>query len=774
MTQVNLRQEPWLDKLVNVEVMQQGHWTDAVQPWIAMPMAPRRDIFGIRYHGEAHGVEVESVERACLPDTAAAVFHMDFGALINGDPYTIDLNYNANSAWDLMSSGRGFDVRISVADPPQGDSTGFIPAWKTIFIGTVVAQDDDLFAGDQMPGGRRTWRCSDLLWRTSRWPMNRHHNYNSGLMETHVEGHPGYNYACQGYYRRLIGNKEVTLASADPYGDLGALSPNYSAHTFAGIGAATIWTDLQTVNHSLVCSRAKGEPVFAVSGATALLSDGQFVWEVNDTMTCWDFINRVLARKRGRGVSFLDWTEDVGAPFNVHPKITVVAQTELDIVATPPVGPPIIYPGAVTGGTAVAVNLLGDQRVVPGSVQMSKNDTGTCDYLESEGEQIELLVTLSPGDGTLDKRWIAGDETAFAALDAAKPWLRNSTRWQYVWQRWGIPPGFPWVAKDGNNGADKGAVSGHPINWYCKDDGNYALGLPSVPSQSNSKTVSRILSDLPLYEGYDYTANALTRYDGAAQSTEAYAPPRSRPLILINANYGVAGANYIDAVTAIGAGLANDDFGLLIISGDASIGQRPFSGVAGPAAGVYDPNTLVVTVGLQLSNRVRQASANIDPLTALPFVRENAPRRRSLRFPGIFLWLADPAAIWSIYDPASGTNQQTALRLCAGGTITPLNVITPGVLRDDRKNLAQLHALAWAWYSVPHYTGQWQTRDCGFSPFFNLEPAGTQTYPTIGQVVTTLDVTVPYSPSVPITKIRWDVAPNVTTWVLDWADLDLT
>ena len=771
---INLQQEPIFDPLVRIQVMEQGHWTDSTQPWVDMPMAARLDSLGVRYWGNINGVELDSVERTCLPDVGSAVFHMEFG-YINGGQYDTGNVGEADTAWGLIKNGAGMDVRISIAEPPQGDSTGFTPTWKTIFIGTVVAQEDSPFAGSG-EAGRRTWRCSDLLWRTSRWPMNRHNNYN-GTFDIHCEGHPGYNFAVQGYYRRVIGNLDADNNYYDPYGDLGGLDVHYKAHTFAGIGAAATWTDLQVVNHALVCSRARGEPVLEVTGATSLLDLARFVWPVNDAEPCWDFINRVLARQRGRGLSFLDWTEDVGAPFNVKPKITVTAQSYDDITANPPGGSPVVFPGANSNGTSKDVDLTGDQRVVDGGISISKNDTGTCDYLESEGEPLEILVTLSPGDdGTLAKRWNASDEAAFAALPSGKTWLFNSSRWQYVWQRWGIPTDFDWTVKDGNNGATSGSAGGHSINWFCNDLGNLQLaatGTP-VPSQTNSKTVTRIMSDLPLYEGYDYTANSLTRYDGAAQNAELYAPPRLRPLILRNFNRGNAAATYVDSVTADGSGLANDDFGVLIISGDASIGQRPFSGVGGPAAGQFAPEALTLTVGLQLSNRVRMASAQTDPTTALPYVREKAPRRRSLRFPGIFLWLADPSAIWSIYDATINANNQTPKRNAAGGTVSSDGLtIVPGIIRDDRSKLAQLHALAWSWYSSPRSTGQWQIRGCGLFDDFPLEPSGSAPYPPIGAVVHHLTSSVDYFPNTPITRIRWDVASGVTTWVLDWNELDL-
>ena len=108
---INLQQEPIFDPLVRIQVMEQGHWTDSTQPWVDMPMAARLDSLGVRYWGNINGVELDSVERTCLPDVGSAVFHMEFG-YINGGQYDTGNVGEADTAWGLIKNGAGMDVRI--------------------------------------------------------------------------------------------------------------------------------------------------------------------------------------------------------------------------------------------------------------------------------------------------------------------------------------------------------------------------------------------------------------------------------------------------------------------------------------------------------------------------------------------------------------------------------------------------------------------------------------------------------------------------------------
>lgn len=792
--------------LVRILVMAQGLWT--AQAWEVLPIPPRLTRAGSRYYGRRHGYELDSVENAALPEVGAAVFHFDYGS-INGVEYDIDDDDSLTTARDLL----GYDIRIQLAPAPASltatAASAFSPAWKTVFLGTVIAQDDAPWTADQISqtlvgGGRRTYRCADLMWRTQRWPMNRHHaviqEANTAASSAnprgfvHAYGHPGYNYAIQGYYRRLFGNRWAGAwplsngmsgsTMPDPFGDTPTNLENYVPHTWAGAGStyATVWTDLQAVNHALASSRAYGEPCLSVKAgdnggnATAVLTASRRAWEVNEGESCWDFINRILARQRARGLAKLWWSShsdgsslgtetDPSGP--IYPFIVIYPQFYDDITFTPPGGTLQTFYGANPSScnTSVAVDLIGDHRVPDKGIEYTGIETVAVDYLESFGEQIEILVTLSPGDrgtteiGTLSKRWALADETTFRDIEDGKWWARALDRWKNVWQRWSIPPNWNYYVGNGNN------ETIHNINWYCSDSGVltlYDLGrttwtydptLRGVPSP----LTSRILSDLPIYEGYNYATNATTRYDEAVDSIS---PPRLPPLIMVN--YSDV---YADACATLGAGMQNDDFGVFVTTAnDLTDGTRTFGPTATSSVGYLN---LVITVGLQLSHRVRFATASSSYIGPA-----DSPRRKTLYFPGIHLWIADYLAIWSInYLTATNPNNVPPLRGCAGATAE-----APGVIRDDRAALMSMHNLAWSWYSVSHRTARWEMRDCGLLPSFTNNDsagvAGTVSYPTVGQFVTTVTAAVFFHSNTPITRIVYDATRGITTWFTDWCDLD--
>lgn len=745
--------------LWRISVMPPGSWTQGSQPWIVLDMAGReRD--GLRYYGREHGYEIDSVERCCIPDVGTAQFHMDFGT-INHIVYTV--NGSAGTSYDANDL-TGYDVRIQVASPPPiPKPTGWSPTWSTVFAGTVIAQTDLPFVGIDHQGGRRTYVCSDLLWRTQRWPMNRHSVNSNGQSYNHCPGHPGYNYEVNGYYRRVIGNREATgvTCGSDPYGDLGSAINRYFCHTWVGSGGATVWTDYQALRSALVSSRAAGEPILDVVGSTDLLQSNVFAWPVGDGENCWSFINRVLDRKRGRGLAFLDWTTDTLS--TLTPVIRLSPQIPGDIsYLKPSNGSPVSFQGASSRNSVVSVDLSGDLRVPEGGVSIASNETAKVDYLESQGEPIQVLGTFSAIDSTLVPRWTSVEEAAFLALDPTKPWQRTNPRWKWVFQRFNIPDTFNFMLGDGNGGTK------YSINFHCADNGSI-IPLPDLTqkSKTNSPLLCRLTTDIPIYEGYDYTQTPAIRWDNADDTTLTVAPNRLPAFAMIRSS----GPFYTDASLA-GASLNMDEFGIYVQFGaDQQQGTRMLAGPSNASVGgSYDKNALVVSACLQLSNRVRMATAAVPSFDASSL----ALRRRTITYSGIHLWLGASNAIWSLYQENSGQVAQQPYRFPASST-------DPTILRDDRDYLAQWHNLAWAWYGITHRTGQWTIRDCGFLGSFwafdgstpNLVP---QLYPEIGDLVSTIDCGggASYIMNAPVTRVRWDQASGATTWVLDWYELDVS
>jgi hypothetical protein len=741
---------------VRMLVMPPGHWTDDAQPWVILPICTRSNLTG----SKEYGYELLNCERACLPEIGRAQFFYRYG-LINDKPAAGKATALPPPAKDLI----GYHVRIQGAE--DTGVVGAAPMWRTLFLGTVDSQTDAPWpsSGD---AGQRTYHCSDLLYRTARWPLCHHSVYSQGKQYTHCFGHPGYNYSISGYYRRLFGNKGSS--TVDPFGDFGTGSApeniaGYQTHAQTGAIDSSIWKDLDVVLHALHSSRAKGEPIFTIANSGNLNSN-PFCWPVRDGEKCWDLLCRVLARQRGLGVSFLDWDDDLtGDPTsikNIIPKITVNPQNYNDIFyKTPssgPAGPTVTIVGA--SSSAINVDLIGDQRFVDDSLQLTINDSTGLDYLETYGEPIECLVTLTGTDGTLEKRWTDADELAFKALTTF--YNRQSSRWRQVFQRWSLPKNWDFKVGDGDGGSKTTCY------FYTTDVGAIAAKTYTDGVASTSTLSLKIGCDIPIYEGYNYLADAKSRYD---KVDDYLCPPRCPPLILLRN----AANKYANGAEDIGLGMQVDDFGVYVQYGpDAAQGTRYFSGPGGNVGGSgYKSDDLVISIGLTFGHRVRMASSNSG------FNETTAGRKLYLYLPGVHLWLAHPSAIWE-HNKFTATDQNApAKRNAAGGAGA-----VPGIIRDDRDALAVAHAMAWSWYGTRRTSGKWALRDCGLLPDFgilsgdNAAAPARKAYPKIGLVVNEMYASghvsggTPILLRTPITRIHYDHVQGVTTWFTDWQDLD--
>ncbi len=273
--------------------------------------------------------------------------------------------------------------------------------------------------------------------------------------------------------------------------------------------------------------------------------------------------------------------------------------------------------------------------------------------------------------------------------------------------------------------------------------------------------VVNVMHDLPLYVGYDYAGATPARYDGGDDSL---APARRQPLFLLKRSsdryqrLDMSPHDCSPRMFEYGIELSRSD--------DTSFGTRYFSGVASATGGVYDKESLVFTVCLQMPYRVRMASSAV----------VNPTRRKQLFHRGLHLWLAHPSAIWDTSETTITANAGSAGKRAAGAGSGSV----PGILRDDRDKLAREHALASSWYLTERRTATWQLKACGFEPgFFTEDETGEPndfiTYPTIGQLLTIMTAAgQEFTINTPITKVHFTNRANgVTTWITDWSDLDL-
>ncbi len=720
-----------------------GQWS----AWQPLPMSQR---LGSRT--ATNGFLVDMWSRHCLPMIGEARLRYRSGRINGIDYYGTDVLGNPIPV-DLSLA----EIRIQVAPAPPFEAPretikNFTPAWTTAWMGTVEQIQTMGTTGETV------FHCFDGFYRAKRWQMVSHHMY-FNAQQYKGRGHPGYNVGVDGFYCRVQGNKEPTNVIDDPMGDIassGITNRNY-AFTWPALGdnsvVAVKWTDKQAVESACQGSRGRGEPVLEMRGQTDLLASAS-AWPVVEGMKCWDFVAQVCDRRRGRGLTFFDWEDDSAAPDGpLNVCLRIRSPFISDVIFTPPgTVTPITLPGASGAGTTMALDYSDDHRLVPGSVVVGDRLAYRMDYVESAGEYLEVLTTLSGADGSLQGRYADADATAFLAV--ANPRWRSTARWDPVYQRFGIPTNWQWLAKNGSN---TGTAS--RCDYSCGDDGDI---IDPVPGSSAypfaSPLLAQILSDLPLYEGYDYRTDTPVRYDASKDPT---APPRRPIMGFVQTN----GDNFLDLTRIGGFSLQVDpQFGVYVkfSENQSEFNAGRFFSVSGVPGFAYNWQQLVLTVGLRLGNRVRMADG--DPLS---------PRRLFIKHPGLHLWLAHPGAIWELDRTASVVAEAPALRNAADGIIH-----FPGILRDDRPALASLHELATIWYLQDHRTASLALRDCVFLPSYTDEDDVVYTYPQLGTLVTSLSYTdatrETQSPTLdtPVTGLIFDNVKCRSDISTDWSDLD--
>lgn len=809
---------PWANQTWPLHrVVTKDVWGGSSGAWTIQPsydkFSPTKNSFGF---------EVLSYSRVALPATGEARIRFRYGRIdgkiIAPSEATAAAIGSAGRSWSSLTDKITFpdlrrkEVRIQAAPRPTIDATTGVmadPTWRTVWWGQCEYQESSDWPGAALPSGDIVFHCSDGLARTRSWPLNKHGMYlqDKALVLKNLVGHPGYNSADPNGITR--GNKDTSNQTFDPTVDADGTSGdglhNVGCHAWPGVGS--VWTDQEAVEHALNIARPKNEPVFILYGSTDFYSQTSgSPWDVPEDDTAWDFLNRVCKRQRGRGLVFLDWSDDVASPVGtLGVRITVRPQTAEDITYTVvAVGnntstTSAPSPGTSSGGTVtlkgaansavlstVTVDLIGDHRSNANAFSLGDRDQHRVDYLESRGERIEVLVTLSRYDGhddtnntstiiSLENRWVTAQETQFSAL---APQARIDEAFRPVYQLYGIPHSWEGKAGDHNNGK---TVPMHRADYRCNDDGN--ILTPSVRSADGrgnnaiadtSPLEVQVMPDLPLLEGYIYKdgSNVPTRKDTLAESG---APPRRPPLVLVR----VGSDRYITGEMVdppVGIHVSKDG---IYMAAPGDITQTEAYRVIGTPGtsnlgSRYDNSTIGCTVGIRLPHHVRYATTGTDRNGAtLP--ADSIRRRRTITHNNIHLWLASPGAIWDLDSASRSDSVQgyKGLRKACGASTDK-----PGVLRDDRQALANLHALAASWYLHERRAARWGLKACGFLPNFtyadgNGGAGGTTTYPTLGQLVTTIAAAGQTNViNTPITSITYDNESGETTWATDWAELD--
>lgn len=750
------------------------------------------------------GYELLLVHRTALPEIGTAKFRYVVGQFV-----TIPTHVNAP---DLFKK----EVRIQISVNQSGG------AWKTIFWGHVDYQEDLCYAGGTAEAGVREYRCVDGFARTCKWPAD-YAGYDTGgdgtgstpIVIGPGKVNPGYNYQTQSD-GPILGNKS-------PSRTFDRDGVNVKCHiwqgAFALIGTDPAlqtqnkWYESEMVEHVCAATRPDGEPQFTLVGSAVDNFHVVTPQAVGENEAVWDVVSRIVARRRGNGVVWVDW-EDAGtdgADLIVYLRVgSLISET-------------VVYPipgdlpntGSITGATSGGTKFLfngeyvwdveSDHRNLDSVFRITTGETNVHDYVEVYGEPIEVVVTLCMYDGvqdvtdpgaaaniytsyaySLQPRWSPTDLTNFTALPTQK---RNMPYWDFIFQGFGLPRNWGGFAGNGFN------TNKLRVDYRC--DGAGEIVVPGIGAAADTLGCNvEIMSTLPLFEGYKYEG---VSYPQRTDNTQQIGLPQRRPptvylrpagwsdktLDLPNNQdrwflpagqlpsvindekiYPQGLQEFQPTLTVHPDGIqcysqAAMDLGLRYIADPAQDASRTDAN----KVGAYIPVTrLAFTVGLRLPHRMRQFK-----LGATATSWQDAKRRKSIYVQNAHLWLCAPNAIYDLKQTDPTKYGYEPLRGCLGATTEP------AILRDDRPLLARYFELAWRWYLYPRRRVVVGMAFCGFQGFY-FDVGGTPTignYPKLGDFIATLRANGhDYDVGTVITSILYDHQKYTTAWETDWFDLE--
>lgn len=666
------------------------------------------------YPGIFSGVELLKVSRRSLPDIGTASFRWVYGPFADQGAYPAPPN--------LVN----MDVLIQVkmpADPDVAANTSVTPAtpgWRTIFWGRVDYQTDDAYAGSATPGqqGTRTYFCVDGFARTMKWIMDRHvvdPNGNGSTLVKECYGHPGYNYQAGGD-GIILGNASPVMASA-PRG----AGTTVTAHVWAGAHSVTFvsgkWTERMAVEHATGATRPQTEPWFLLAGSAARNFGNVTPLHVGDNESVHEFCSRVLNRRRGFALAYVDWVDNGDNSISVQISTTalLVADVTQTVQDMPGSGAATVTLWGINDAAYRDIlknplTLVGDARNIDSIFQVATAEMQVCDYVETVGEQIEMGVTLSYADTpplltqgrsepfqstdeiyggagfdavSVEPRWSLDDVSNFEALAQAR---RIMPYWDHVYQLHGLPRDWQFtICNAGWGPGDSTIANAHRVDYRLLDNGNISAPVFGTDPQDTSVVRTELLGYLPFFQGYDYGAGYIpVKTDNTAQS----GMPGRRPAqvylhltdqggdrwFLPNGALPETIADKWDFVTSIGnfnptltvfpdCFLAKSDY-------FCQVGQRVFSSLlnddsladAAKLGAAFDITAIAFTLGIKLPHRLRLCTTS-PPGTAFPQrpgytgVADwtHANRRKTVYIPNCQMWLADPWCIWDLDQPTDPT-----------------------------------------------------------------------------------------------------------------------
>ncbi len=818
---ISLPIEPYRMPLVRIQY-RDGFGADDATPTISSD-----EWTTLEYLGDVNsqqGAELLRFKRTALPEVGSAEFRFLFGtfpALIPGDPVVVPP--------DLKKMTVKIQMKIDEEDE-----------WVTQFWGTVFDQEDIAMpgagatsdtGGNPYRNGARIYRVTDGLWRTTKWMMSQSGFVGGGggyafeVKFTNAYFNPGYNYY-DATHGAIFGNKHPETT----YENKGIDIPCHiwqGAYSLVGAATPTLagnkWTEAEMVAHASAANRPPGEPWFQLRGDGA----GQYGYATSQPvrmdMSVFEFYSRILSRRRGLGVVFLDWV-DIGDTIDVY--LTVCPLSFADIVYDSPVfgaTNPYTILGADSCGRSYQgllgdkiFNLLGDHRNVDGTFTQSDATVNVHDYVETIGERIEIAVTTCLYDGAeddaslwvsqsyaMEPRYSNSDLSSFVALDIVQ--RLNMRRYAHVFNLFGLPRG--WLGKAGNGFN----TDTHRVDARCDDFGT--IFMPgelgnTIPVDTPSGYVE-LVGSLPFFEYYKYngTSDKPEKNDNA----EEYGLPSRRPLQIYLRPDGVdfdnpgtvsPGGDYWYLPAGQWAQGDDKSFGNLTSQGpmtkyqptvtvapDALFLDNQFDTEQGtrmcsdPAVDVgrsddkklysiFPMSRVAISLTLRLPYPVRFCTTTVTGVRAgYPSSmkdRSLAERTKTLYVPGMHLWLAASNCIWDL-EQSSYVTDRGFVPLRNALDSTPGS---PAVLRDDRYLLQRFHEISANWYMTPRRRISITKRFCALFPYktFGVDVLD----PKIGELIPYMaaDGQVQEVNTV-VTSQEYDHQLGATNTLTDYFDLEL-
>lgn len=699
-------------------------------------------------------------------------------------------------------------------------------SWKTIWAGEVIAQPQHTVPGADSLIGKREYHCRDVLYRLRKWRVDTFTQYTGGSTWRGF-GHPGYNTA--GDSALVMGNKGQSGS--------GETFEGIRCHSWSVTGQAETWTDAEVCDHLMISTKpVDTEPTITVLDPAGLLVRER-VSAVTIGESPIGVIDRILSRDGGCVAyqTWADVDGFPTVKLEVLPifkdQLTIVdpsggANVVIKGQATT----------GVLNSITVDIQgdqRLGED--APLRFQVSKEQSTQYDFVEVLGEPIVVMVTLGDKDETLEKRWSSAEATELDGLQDAQKSAAVS-RYDHVYRTVGLSTTWDGKVGGGAGileeslclyqCAEDGTVISVPVpedatgpvppmaitigdtlpifagyNYdsdpVLYDNSHTAVTFDPVSMQVYRRTSLDAAADLFLNigddEGCDVDRNGnngsdmrfvrageLDDGDRFWQWSQNVFDTSPSPVVVTVAlilpwhvGYTApATARRVKRLYVPGASLhlshEHAIWALDETTADASeisLGMGPKRGAGGTLAGAT-PNSQDITGVSQVDNEFVVAGDQTGEYSEGGDFVVSGSTGNDGTYDVVSATFAGGSTTIKVTEPVPSPDVD-------GSGTSGVMLGTPTKIRDDRRQLAVVKALADQWYTVERQSATWSLMCQGFHGSWTDTVAGSVDYPKLGQLVDTLAHSGKVDTiKTPITSIMYDHREGRTTWLTSWAQGD--